>query len=277
MLQGINTMGLNDNMVNPISVFNKKLIQISGLYEIISKAITFKSSDLYIVYLNNLYIMNYNGYIVNKIELDTGYCDMMFLISSAELKTSSGELMMSYLNAYKEEYYYIYDGEYIISEKSINSSGLHRNSSNFLVDSTGAIIDHFKINRNDPNISGFIQTYVDIVYKFISIDYEFSRRANEVFIIPDFDQNQQFSSMATGRVTDGTSKFIVENPVNGKKYVFILYKGISQFKKNDKININILDAIKQNPIDPDIFYMKMDVIRKKKLVCSTFMIFINLI
>ena len=100
MLQGINTMGLNENMVNPISVFNKKLIQISGLYEIISKATSFKSSDLYIVYLNNLYIMNYNGYIANKIELDTGYCDMMFLISSVELKTSSGELMMSYLNAY---------------------------------------------------------------------------------------------------------------------------------------------------------------------------------
>lgn len=271
----INTMGPNKNIVNPLSVFNKKLIQITGLYDIVSKATAFKSADLYIVYLNNLYIMNYAGYIVNKIELDTGYCDMIFMVSSQELKTPSGVNMLNSIN--KDGYYYLYDGKYIISEEDSTRNGLHINNSNFLVDSTGSIVDHFKINREDSNISGYIQAYLDIIYKFISIDLEFSRRANEVFVITDFDQNKQFASMATGRVTDGASKFIVENPSNGKKYIFILYKGISQFKKNDKVNINILDVIKQNPTDPDLFYMKIDVIRKKKIACSTYMIFINLI
>lgn len=275
MLQQTNTLG--HNIVNPISVFNNKLIQISGLYDILNKALSFKSADLYIVYLNNLYIMNYNGYIVNKIELDTGYCDMMFLISSAELKTTNGTTMITDIDFNRDGYYYIYNGEYIIPEKNINSSDLHLNDSGFLIDSTGAIVDHFKINKIDPNISGYIQFYIDIIYKFISIDYEFSRRSSEVFSIPDFDQNKQFASMVTGKVTDGASKFIIENPANGKKYIFILYKGISQIKKNDKVNINILDAIKQNPIDPDIFYMKIDVVRKKKLACSTYIVFINLI
>ena len=273
----INTMGPNKNIVNPLSIFNKKLIQITGLYDIVSKATSFKSVDLYIVYLNNLYIMNYAGYIVNKIELDTGYCDMIFLISSQELKTPSGVNMLNNINNNKDGYYYLYDGKYIISEEDSTRNGLHINNSNFLVDSTGSIVDHFKINREDSNISGYIQAYLDIIYKFISIDLEFSRRANEVFTIPDFDQNKQFASMATGRVTDGASKFIIENPSNGKKYIFILYKGISQFKKNDKVNINILDVIKQNPTDLDLFYMRIDIIRKKKIACSTYMIFINLI
>jgi hypothetical protein len=271
----INTMGPNKNIVNPLSVFNKKLIQITGLYDIVSKATAFKSADLYIVYLNNLYIMNYAGYIVNKVELDTGYCDMIFMISSQELKTPSGLNMINTIT--KDGYYYLYDGKYIISEEDSTKNGLHINNSNFLVDSTGSIVDHFKINREDSNISGYIQVYLDIIYKFISIDLEFSRRANEVFTITDFDQNKQFASMATGRVTDGASKFIVENPSNGKKYIFILYKGISQFKKNDKVNINILDVIKQNSTDPDLFYIRIDVIRKKKIACSTYMIFINLI
>lgn len=271
----INTMGPNKNIVNPLSVFNKKLIQITGLYDIINKATSFKSADLYIVYLNNLYLMNYAGYIVNKIELDTGYCDMIFMISSQELKTPSGVNML--ININKDGYYYLYDGKYIISEEDSTRNGLHINNSNFLVDSTGSIVDHFKINREDSYISGYIQAYLDIIYKFISIDLEFSRRANEVFVITDFDQNKQFASMATGRVTDGASKFIIENPSNRKKYIFILYKGISQFKKNDKVNINILDVIKQNPTDPDLFYMRIDIIRKKKIACSTYMIFINLI
>ena len=275
MLQQTNTLG--PNMVNPISVFNNKLIQINDIYDILNRALAFKNVDLYIVYLNNLYLMNYNGYIVNKIELESGYCDMMFLISSLELKTTTGTTMITDIDFNRDGYYYIYNGEYIIPEKNINSSGLHINESGFLVDSTGAIVEHLKINKTDPNISGYIQFYIDIIYKFISIDYEFSRRANEVFTIPDFDQNKQFTTMITGRVTDGTSKFIMENPTNKKKYIFILYKNISQFKKNDRVNINILDAIKQSPLDPDIFYMKMDVIRKKKLVCSTYMIFINLI
>lgn len=273
----INTMGPNKNIVNPLSVFNKKLIQITGLYDIVSKATAFKSADLYIVYLNNLYLMNYAGYIVNKIELDTGYCDMIFMVSSQELKTPSGVNMLNNINTNKDGYYYLYDGKYIISEEDSTRNGLHINSSNFLVDSTGSIVDHFKINREDNNISGYIQAYLDIIYKFISIDLEFSRRANEVFVITDFDQNKQFASMATGRVTDGASKFIIENPSNGKKYIFILYKGISQFKKNDKVNINILDVIKQNSTDPDLFYMRIDIIRKKKIACSTYMIFINLI
>lgn len=271
----ISTMGPNKNIVNPLSVFNKKLIQITGLYDIISKATSFKSADLYIVYLNNLYIMNYTGYIVNKIELDTGYCDMIFMVSSQELKTPSGVNMINTIT--KDGYYYLYDGKYIISEEDSTKNGLHINNSNFLVDSTGSIVDHLKINREDSYISGYIQTYLDIIYKFISIDLEFSRRANEVFVITDFDQNKQFASMATGRVTDGASKFIIENPSNGKKYIFILYKGISQFKKNDKVNINILDVIKQNSADPDLFYMRIDIIRKKKIACSTYMIFINLI
>lgn len=273
----INTMGPNKNIVNPLSVFNKKLIQITGLYDIVSKATAFKSADLYIVYLNNLYIMNYAGYIVNKIELDTGYCDMIFMISSQELKTPSGVNMLNNINNNKDGYYYLYDGKYIISEEDATRNGLHINNSNFLVDSTGSIVDHFKINREDNNISGYIQAYLDIIYKFISIDLEFSRRANEVFTITDFDQNKQFASMATGRVTDGASKFIIENPSNGKKYIFILYKCLSQFKKNDKVNINILDVIKQNSTDPDLFYMRIDIIRKKKIACSTYMIFINLI
>ena len=273
----INTMGPNKNIVNPLSVFNKKLIQITGLYDIISKATAFKSADLYIVYLNNLYLMNYAGYIVNKIELDTGYCDMIFMVSSQELKTPSGVNMLNNININKDGYYYLYDGKYIISEEDSTRNGLHINSSNFLVDSTGSIVDHFKINREDSNISGYIQAYLNIIYKFISIDLEFSRRANEVFTITDFDQNKQFASMATGKVTDGASKFIIENPSNGKKYIFILYKGISQFKKNDKVNINILDVIKQNSTDPDLFYMRIDIIRKKKIACSTYMIFINLI
>lgn len=270
-------MELDKNIVNPLSVFNKKVIQISGLSDIISKATSFKSADLYIVYLNNLYIMNYNGYILNKINLDIGYCDMMFLISSQELKTPTGINMLNSLEFNKEGYYYLYNGEYIISEENSIKKGLYINNSNFLVDSTGSIIDHFKINRNDPYIGGYIQTYIDIVYKFISIDYEFNRRNNEVFSIIGFDENEQFKSMNTGKVSDGASKFIVQNPSNGKKYIFILYKGISQFKKNDKININILDVIKQNPTDQDLFYMKIDVIRKKKHICSTYMIFINLI
>lgn len=273
----INTMGPNKNIVNPLSVFNKKLIQITGLYDIVSKATAFKSADLYIVYLNNLYLMNYAGYVVNKIELDTGYCDMIFMVSSQELKTPSGVNMLNNINTNKDGYYYLYDGNYIISEEDSTRNGLHINSSNFLVDSTGSIVDHFKINREDSYISGYIQAYLDIIYKFISIDLEFSRRANEVFVITDFDQNKQFASMATGRVTDGASKFIIENPSNGKKYIFILYKGISQFKKNDKVNINILDVIKQNSTDPDLFYMRIDIIRKKKIACSTYMIFINLI
>lgn len=273
----INTMGPNKNIVNPLSVFNKKLIQITGLYDIVSKATAFKSADLYIVYLNNLYIMNYAGYIVNKIELDTGYCDMIFMVSSQELKTPSGVNMLNNINTNKDGYYYLYDGKYIISEEDSTRNGLHTNNSNFLVDSTGSIVDHLKINREDNNISGYIQAYLDIIYKFISIDLEFSRRANEVFVITDFDQNKQFASMATGRVTDGASKFIIENPSNGKKYIFILYKGLSQFKKNDKVNINILDMIKQNSTDPDLFYMRIDIIRKKKIACSTYMIFINLI
>ena len=273
----INTMGPNKNIVNPLSVFNKKLIQITGLYDIVSKATAFKSADLYIVYLNNLYLMNYAGYVVNKIELDTGYCDMIFMISSQELKTPSGVNMLNNINTNKDGYYYLYDGKYIISEEDSTKNGLHINNSNFLVDSTGSIVDHFKINREDNNISGYIQAYLDIIYKFISIDLEFFRRANEVFVITDFDQNKQFASMATGRVTDGASKFIIENPSNGKKYIFILYKGISQFKKNDKVNINILDVIKQNSTDPDLFYMRIDIIRKKKIACSTYMIFINLI
>ena len=273
----INTMGPNKNIVNPLSVFNKKLIQITGLYDIVSKATAFKSADLYIVYLNNLYLMNYAGYVVNKIELDTGYCDMIFMVSSQELKTPSGVNMLNNINTNKDGYYYLYDGKYIISEEDSTKNGLHINNSNFLVDSTGSIVDHFKINREDSNISGYIQAYLDIIYKFISIDLEFSRRANEVFVITDFDQNKQFASMATGRVTDGASKFIIENPSNGKKYIFILYKGLSQFKKNDKVNINILDVIKQNSTDPDLFYMRIDIIRKKKIACSTYMIFINLI
>ena len=273
----INTMGPNKNIVNPLSVFNKKLIQITGLYDIVSKATAFKSADLYIVYLNNLYLMNYAGYVVNKIELDTGYCDMIFMVSSQELKTPSGVNMLNNINTNKDGYYYLYDGNYIISEEDSTRNGLHINSSNFLVDSTGSIVDHFKINREDSYISGYIQAYLDIIYKFISIDLEFSRRANEVFVITDFDQNKQFASMATGRVTDGASKFIIENPSNGKKYIFILYKGLSQFKKNDKVNINILDVIKQNSTDPDLFYMRIDIIRKKKIACSTYMIFINLI
>ena len=277
MLQEINTMEPNKNIVNPLSVFNKKVIQITGLNDIINKATSFKSADLYVVYLNSLYILNYNGYILNKIDLDTGYCDMMFLISSQELKTPTGINMLNSLGFNKEGYYYLYNGEYIVSEENSTKEGLHINKSNFLVDSTGTIIDHFKINRNDPFIGGYIQAYVDIIYKFISIDYEFSRRSDEVFTITGFDENEQFASMSTGRVTDGASKFIVQNPSNSKKYIFILYKGISQFKKNDKININILDVIKQNSTDQDLFYMKIDVIRKKKHVCSTYMIFINLI
>ncbi len=265
----------NKNIVNPLSVFNKKLIQINGLYDILSKATSFKTADLYVVYLNNLYIMNYSGYLVNKIELENGYCDMMFLFSSNELKTITGTSMIN--NITKEKYYYIYNGNYIVSEEDSSDIDLHLNNAGFLINSRGLIIEHFKINKKDSNIAGYIQKYVDIINKFISIDYEFNRRANEVFTITGFEENEQFASMTSGRVTDGASKFILQNPATGKKYIFILYKGISQFKKNDKININILDVIKNNATDPDLFYMKLDVIRKKKLASSTYMIFINLI